>query len=106
MGLLILLCVIMLFIIMGIIFSNGKGAFFIAGFNTMSKEEKEKYDSVALCKFMGKLMFALSFAMIFWLLAIIYSTNILFIIGFILFFFFLVCGLIYMGSSERFHSKK
>ena len=35
----------------------------IAGFNTMSEEEKEKYDTVALCKFMGKTMFALSFSM-------------------------------------------
>ncbi|APH04929.1 DUF3784 domain-containing protein [Bacillus weihaiensis] len=106
MGLIIMSCVIVLFIVMGIIFSNGKGAFLIAGYNTMSKEEKEKYDSVALCKFMGKLMFALSFAMVFWLLAIIYSTNILFVVGFILFFIFLVFGLIYIGSSGKFQSKK
>ena len=34
----------------------GKGKFLIAGYNTMSKEEKSKYDEIALCKFMGKIL--------------------------------------------------
>jgi len=32
----------------------GKGSSLIAGYNTMSKEEKAKYDEVAMCKFVGK----------------------------------------------------
>ena len=35
---------IALFILLGIMFSLGKWSFLIAGFNTMTKEEKAKYD--------------------------------------------------------------
>lgn len=101
-GILIMIIVIMVFLMVGIVFSNGKGAFLVAGYNTMPKEEKENYDTVALCKFMGKLMFSLCFSMIFWLLAMIFDTSILFIIGIILFMIFLVVGLIYMGAEDRF----
>jgi len=50
-------------------FSLGKGSSLIAGFNTLSEEEKEKYDVVALCKFMGKMMFALTFCVALWLIS-------------------------------------
>ena len=43
-----------LFILIGIMLSLGKWSFLISGFNTMSKEEKEQYDVMSLCKFMGK----------------------------------------------------
>ena len=33
---------------------TGRGSFLIAGYNTMPTKEKEKYDSKALCKFIGK----------------------------------------------------
>ena len=48
----VLLLIIVLFVVLGIVFINGKGSFLIAGYNTMPPEEKEKYDEVALCKFM------------------------------------------------------
>ena len=35
---------------------RGKGAFLIAGYNTMDKKEQEKWDTMALCKFVGKIM--------------------------------------------------
>jgi hypothetical protein len=35
---------------------TGRGAFLIAGYNTMSKARKEKYDEKALCRFTGKIM--------------------------------------------------
>lgn len=43
-------------IILAVLLLSGKGAFFIAGYNTMSKEEKAKYDEKALCRFMGKIL--------------------------------------------------
>jgi hypothetical protein len=52
----------MLFIILGVVFSLGKGAFLISGYNMLSKEEKAKYDEKALCKFIGKSMFAIAFS--------------------------------------------
>ncbi|MHC8514953.1 DUF3784 domain-containing protein [Sporosarcina sp. ITBMC105] len=47
-SIIISLSVFFLFIIFGIIFSSGIGAFLIAGYNTMPAREKEKYDEVAL----------------------------------------------------------
>ena len=43
---------------------SGRGSFLIAGFNTMSKEEKEKYDSNALCKFVGKIILPIGIAIL------------------------------------------
>jgi lysylphosphatidylglycerol synthetase-like protein (DUF2156 family) len=45
-----------LFIVLGVLLSRGKGAWLIAGYNTMPKEKKSQYDVTALCKFMGKIM--------------------------------------------------
>ena len=74
-AMLIIAGVIILFIVLGIVFINGKGSSLIAGYNTMSPEEKGKYDTVALTKFMGKMMFALSFSMLFWILSLAYEMN-------------------------------
>jgi len=49
-----------IFVVLGIVFSRGKGAFLIAGYNTSSSEEKAKYDKSALCTFVGKIMFAMA----------------------------------------------
>lgn len=54
-----MMCVLV-FGILGIVFFKGKGASLIAGYNTVSKYEKAKYDQTALCKFMGKIMFVLA----------------------------------------------
>jgi len=35
---------------------TGRGSFLIAGFNTMPKEQKEKYDSNAMSKFIGRIV--------------------------------------------------
>ena len=40
---------IIIFIALGVLFANGKGANLVAGFNTMSKEDKEKVDTKVLC---------------------------------------------------------
>ena len=46
----------LLMIVMGVLFIKGKGGNLLAGYNTMSEEEKEKYDKPALLKAAGKLM--------------------------------------------------
>ena len=43
-------------IVFSIFLLAGKASFLIAGYNTMSKEEKEKYDEIALGKFIGKIL--------------------------------------------------
>ena len=44
--------------VFGFVLRSGKGSFLIAGYNTSSKEEKEKYDEVALGKCLGNLLIA------------------------------------------------
>ena len=102
MPMLITILVIGLFIALGFVFISGKGSFLIAGYNTMSKEEKEMYDTVSLCKFMGKMMFTLSFSMLLWLLSDVYKMNWLFIVGLVFFIGTLVFMLIYTNTGNRF----
>jgi len=52
---LLLLLAIGLVLILG----NGKGAMLIAGYNTMRKEKREKYDTKALSRFVGWLCIAM-----------------------------------------------
>ncbi|AOV06717.1 DUF3784 domain-containing protein [Sporosarcina ureilytica] len=93
---------VVLFIGLGIVFANGKGSFLIAGYNTLPPEEKEKYDTVALCKFMGKMMFSLSFCMVLWAVSEAYDVNWLFYIGLALFIAIVVFMLIYVNTGNRF----
>lgn len=48
------------FLVLGIVFSRGKGTSLIAGYNTASPAEKAKYDEKKLCKAMSRLMFVLA----------------------------------------------
>ena len=47
-------------VILGLILWRGKGSWLIAGYNTSSKAEKEKYDEKALCRFVAKLLFTMA----------------------------------------------
>jgi len=94
-------CIVPL-VIIGFIFINGKGSSLIAGYNTKSPEEKNKYDIVALCKFMGKMMFALSFSMLFWIFSVAYEMNWLFTLGLVLFIGIVIFTIIYINTGNRF----
>ena len=47
----------LVFLTLGVIFALGKGAFLIAGYNVMSKEEKARYDEKKMLKNMSIMMF-------------------------------------------------
>lgn len=98
--------IIALFILIGTMLSLGKSPFFIAGFNTMSKEEKEKYDVISLCKFMGKFMFIIAFCISLFILSDIFMMKILFMIGIVLLVISIVFIIIYANTGNRFKSKK
>lgn len=101
-GTIILLLMSVLFIIFGVVFSLGKGAFLISGYNMLSKEEKAKYDEKALCKFMGKSMFVLAFSVFLWGLSSLIKQHILFVIGLILFLVTVIFILVYSNTKNRF----
>lgn len=103
-GTIIVLLMSMLFIILGIVFSLGKGAFLISGYNMLSKEEKAKYDEKALCKFMGKSMLVIAFSVFLWGLSSLIKQHILFVIGLILFLGTVIFILVYSNTKNRFKS--
>ena len=94
--------IIAFFLIMAIFLLNGKGAFLIAGFNTMSKEEREKYDEKALCRFVGWLFISVCFCMVLLLIAIYAQMMWLTICGIGLIFLFTISGIIYMSTNKHF----
>ncbi len=67
--------VLVVFFIFGIVLSSGRGSFLIAGFNMMPEEEQQKYDEIALCKFMGKISFALCFSLLFFILSTLLDAT-------------------------------
>ena len=49
----IMLALLALFLILSLVLLSGRGAWLIAGYNTMSPEEKARYDEKALCRSTG-----------------------------------------------------
>lgn len=90
------------FMILGAILSMGKCSCLIAGCNMMNRGQKKQYDEQALCRFMGKIMYCLAFAMLIWLASIILQNSVLlsaslyFLVGSIAF------AVIYAGTGRRF----
>ena len=106
MGLLLVeLAVITSFVGLGVLFSKGKGAFLIAGYNTMPRAKKERYDQRALCRFMGKLMFAIAGAWVPVALGAVLDVGWLYGVGIAAFLIVIVAGLIYANTGHRFQKK-
>ncbi|MHB8131110.1 MAG: DUF3784 domain-containing protein [Mobilitalea sp.] len=94
--------IFLLLITIALILRSGRGSFLISGYNMLSKEEKEKYDTRALCRFVGNLLLVIScllviaiyagFYEITWLALVISSTIVVYTIG---------C-LIYANTNNRF----
>ena len=93
---------IVIFLIIGIMLYSGKGAYLIAGYNTMEEQEKDQYDAVALCKFMGKMMFGLCFSMCFWVIGDLLKNDWLFNLGLVLFIGIIIFMLVYVNKRDRF----
>jgi len=89
------------FIVMAIFLLNGKGAFLIAGFNTMSADEKAAYDKKALCKAVGWLLLILTVLMLLWPLSSELGAW-LFWLSFVLFMGVTIGFVIYANTGNRF----
>ena len=90
-----------LFILLGVLFACGKGAGLIAGYNTLSPREKEKYDQKKLCKSMSKLMFALGACFVVASLGEVFHVRALYWIGLGLFLAVTIVGVIRMNTGDR-----
>jgi len=97
--------VIVPMIVVAVFLLNGKGAFLIAGYNTMSKIEKEKYDEKAMCRFVGWLLIVISLSML------LFPIGLYFEIIWLSYFWiaFMLVGtigaVIYMNTGNRFRNK-
>ena len=97
--------VALMFFVLGFLFSRGKGAFLIAGYNTSSREYKNKIDEKALCKAMSKMMYALAFSWLIVSLGCLLENNLLTWLGIAIFLAVIIAGLIYMNTGHRFEKK-
>ena len=100
--LIIHLAVIVLFILLGIIFMSGKGAWLLAGYNTASAYEKSRTDEKALCRFMGKSMFVLAACWIPVCLSAVTGKIWLLWAGFGLFIIAVMMIVVYANTGSRF----
>jgi|SRR5699024_242344 len=98
MGLLIVICFL---VIWGTFLINGKGTNLLAGYNTMSKEKKERYDNTAVAKLLGKVAYALAFSNLLWLIGDIYHIKWLVITGLSLLIIIIVSFIIYFKKSDN-----
>lgn len=97
---------IVLFSFFGGVLIQGKGSFLIAGYNTMTEEEKAEMDEIALCRFLGKMMFALVFAFIISLIGSIIQNEVISIAGYALTVPLVIFMIIYMNTGSRFKKKE
>ncbi len=91
---------LLLFIALGIYLLQGKGGWLIAGYNTMPKEDKEKYDEAALCKATGKLVLAIAFTIALITAGGLLEMNSLMISGVVLMLVFILFGVIYINTGS------
>jgi len=90
------------FTILAIVLLNGKGAFLIAGFNTMSEEKRATYDEKALCRAVGWLLITITVIMFLFPLAISLQQMWLFWVSFIFVFALTIGFAIYANTGNRF----
>lgn len=96
------LFIMVIFIALGILFLNGKGAFLIAGYNTMPQNKRDEFDKKKLCGFMGKLMFALAACWLVIALSEILKIMAFLWIGLTLFLAIIIAGVVYANTGKRF----
>lgn len=94
--------IIGLFIVLGFIFSAGKGASLVAGYNTSSKEEKSHIDEKLLLRFMGKLMFLMASCWLVVALGDWFNIVSLHIIGIVLVVISIAGAVVYANTGNRF----
>ena len=95
------LIVIAFFALMGILFARGKGMSLIAGYNTLSPREKDKYDKEKLSRAMSRMMFLLAGTWAVAAAGVYIRSNALCWAGIALFLAVIIGGVIYMNTGNR-----
>ena len=88
-------------VLLGFLFRAGKGAFLIAGYNTMSPAEKAKYDEKKLCRLMGNFMFVLALLWTLIMISHALENAILHTVALVLFFAVTLAGAIFLDKRAK-----
>ena len=91
-------------VLLGCLIKYGKAAWLIAGYNTSSKEEKEKYDLDALCRGVGHLLFALAGTLIIPAAGSFFNAERAILVGWILFTLTSIAFVIYANTGNRYRN--
>ena len=91
-----------LFVLLGVMFLRGKGASLIAGYNTASPKEKAATDEKKLCRYMGRLMFALAGCFVITAIGDFIGSMALFWLGLAAFLATAIVGAILANTGDRF----
>lgn len=97
--------IIALFAILGIVFLCGKGSFLIAGYNTMSAEEKVQWDERALCKAVGVLILIMAGCLAVVVLSAMLRNYIFLTVSILLIFAVALGGVIFINTSKKLKRK-
>jgi hypothetical protein len=91
-----------LFLICGFLWTAGKGGFLMRGWNTKSKEDKERYDERAFLRFNGRLVLAASILGTLAAILVLLGHTWAFSIGLVVLIVPIVAGNFYSLRSKRF----
>lgn len=94
-----------LIIAISVVMMCGKGAMLIAGFNTMPKKEREKYDARALCKFVGGILLPVGITMPAVFLGGFYKLNWLIYLVIAIDVALVIFAIVYVNTGNRFRNK-
>lgn len=92
-------------IAISVVMMCGKGAMLIAGFNTMPKKEREKYDVRALCKFVGGILLPVGITMPAVFLGGFYKLNWLIYLVIAIDVAIVIFAIVYANTGNRFRNK-
>lgn len=91
-----------LMVLLAFYFFSGRGAMLISGYNTMSKEERARYNIKELTRAVGIFMLVLAVLMAFTLFAGMIADNMTWaLVGLICIFVFTIFWIIYMNRSKK-----
>ncbi|MCM1300807.1 MAG: DUF3784 domain-containing protein [Alistipes senegalensis] len=93
------------FIVLGCVFLSGRGAWLIAGYNTLPPSKRKKYDRRALCRFTGKMMFYVAGCLALMFIGDRLSSKALFVISMVSLFIGVVFMVGYANTGHRFERK-
>jgi hypothetical protein len=89
-------------VILAVFLLRGKGAFLLAGYNTMSEEKRAKYNMPEICRFFGRVLIVFMALFLLSHVAILSGISWLYTVGIVLAIVILLGACIYANKSKRF----